>query len=68
MHLQVLATLFVASCSAYGGAISSQYQALDHAGGYSYGYADPNSQKSETKDAHGVTHGGYSYVDAHGKL
>lgn len=49
-------------------AVSSQYQAHDGVGGYSYGYADENSQKHETKDAHGVTHGGYSYVDGDGHL
>lgn len=36
---QVIATLFVASCSAsYYGAISTQFQAQDGHGGYSYGY------------------------------
>ncbi|XP_019559880.2 pupal cuticle protein Edg-84A [Aedes albopictus] len=48
--------------------VSSQYQAHDGIGGYSYGYADPNSQKHETKDAHGITHGGYSYVDGDGHV
>ena len=64
---QVLATLFVASCSAYG-AISTQYQAHDGLGGYSYGYSDPLSTKSEHKTADGVLHGGYSYVDANGHI
>ncbi|XP_055526483.1 pupal cuticle protein [Wyeomyia smithii] len=58
-----------ACASAYiGHEVSSQYQAHDGIGGYSYGYADPNSQKHETKDAHGVTHGGYSYVDGDGHV
>lgn len=34
---QIVATLFVASCSAYG-AISTQFQSQDGHGGYSYGY------------------------------
>ncbi|XP_055645270.1 uncharacterized protein LOC129781722 [Toxorhynchites rutilus septentrionalis] len=46
--------------------VSSQFHAHDGAGGYSYGYSDPNSQKMEAKDAHGVTHGEYSYIDANG--
>lgn len=46
--------------------MSSQYHAQDHHGGYSYGYADPNSQKHEERSANGVTTGAYSYVDAHG--
>uniref|UniRef100_A0AAG5DWI8 Uncharacterized protein n=1 Tax=Anopheles atroparvus TaxID=41427 RepID=A0AAG5DWI8_ANOAO len=64
------AVLLLASASAYGYgvALSSQYQAHDGIGGYSYGYAEPNSQKHESKDAHGVTHGGYSYVDANGHV
>jgi hypothetical protein len=67
MRAFVLATLFVASCSAtYLGAVSSQYQAHDGHGGFSYGYSDPLSQKHEARDAHGITHGKYSYVDAHG--
>uniref|UniRef100_A0A182Q2D2 Uncharacterized protein n=1 Tax=Anopheles farauti TaxID=69004 RepID=A0A182Q2D2_9DIPT len=57
-----------ASASYLGVALSSQYQAHDGIGGYSYGYAEPNSQKHETKDAHGITHGGYSYVDANGHV
>ncbi|XP_053664786.1 pupal cuticle protein [Anopheles marshallii] len=57
-----------ASASYLGVALSSQYQAHDGIGGYAYGYAEPNSQKHETKDAHGITHGGYSYVDANGHV
>ncbi|XP_052863997.1 pupal cuticle protein [Anopheles cruzii] len=66
----VLLLLGAVSVSASYGAValSSQYQAHDGHGGYSYGYAEPNSQKHEQKDAHGVTHGGYSYVDAHGHV
>ncbi|XP_058175854.1 histidine-rich protein PFHRP-II [Anopheles ziemanni] len=66
------AVLLLATASASGSylgvALSSQYQAHDGIGGYSYGYAEPNSQKHESKDAHGVTHGGYSYVDANGHV
>uniref|UniRef100_A0A182N0A4 Uncharacterized protein n=1 Tax=Anopheles dirus TaxID=7168 RepID=A0A182N0A4_9DIPT len=64
----VLLLVASASASYHGVALSSQYQAHDGIGGYAYGYAEPNSQKHETKDAHGVTHGGYSYVDAHGHV
>jgi hypothetical protein len=45
---------------------SSQYQAQDTLGQYSYGYADSNSQKQEVRTADGATHGAYSYVDGHG--
>lgn len=67
MKAFVIATLFVASCSAYG-AISTQYQAHDGLGGYSYGYSDPLSTKHEAKSHDGSLHGGYSYVDAHGHV
>ncbi|XP_053695966.1 cuticle protein 18.7 [Sabethes cyaneus] len=60
--------LLASACSGAYHALSSQYQAHDGLGGYSYGYADPNSQKHETKDAHGITHGGYSYVDGDGHV
>ncbi|XP_055615370.1 uncharacterized protein LOC129761662 [Toxorhynchites rutilus septentrionalis] len=62
--------LLASACSGsyLGYDVSSQYQAQDGVGGYSYGYADPNSQKHESKDAHGVTHGEYSYIDAHGHV
>ncbi|XP_033611111.1 resuscitation-promoting factor RpfA isoform X2 [Cryptotermes secundus] len=45
---------------------SSQYQAQDTLGQYSYGYADSNSQKQEARAADGTTRGAYSYVDGHG--
>lgn len=68
LSLQIVTLLLAASCSAslYGHAVSSQYHTQDHHGGYSYGYADPNSQKHESRSHDGVTHGGYSYVDGHG--
>ncbi|GFG34505.1 hypothetical protein Cfor_06437 [Coptotermes formosanus] len=47
---------------------SSQYQAQDTLGQYSYGYADSNSQKHEVRTADGATHGAYSYVDGHGLI
>jgi hypothetical protein len=69
MKAFVIATLFVASCSAsLYGAISTQYQAQDGIGGYSYGYSDPLSTKHESKSHDGTLHGGYSYVDAHGHV
>ena len=48
-------------------AVSSQYHAQNELGGYTYGYADGLSAKSESKNALGATVGSYSYVDAHGK-
>ena len=47
---------------------SSQYQAQDTLGQYSYGYADNNSQKQEVRTADGITRGAYSYVDGHGLI
>lgn len=61
--------MFAASCLAspyHGAAVSTQYHTQDSLGQYSYGYADPNSQKHETRSANGVTQGAYSYVDGHG--
>ncbi|CAG7697511.1 unnamed protein product [Allacma fusca] len=49
-----------------GGPVSSQYQAQDELGQYSYGYAGGPSAKSEVRTADGVTRGGYSYIDANG--
>nr|CAD7446663.1 unnamed protein product [Timema bartmani] len=45
---------------------SSQYQAQDELGQYSYGYADGNSVKHESRAVDGTTHGAYSYVDGNG--
>lgn len=66
----VLTLLLVATCSAsLHGAISTQYQHIDpHSKTYSYGYADPNSQKHESRSHDGVTRGTYSYVDANGHI
>jgi hypothetical protein len=47
---------------------SSQYQAQDTLGQYSYGYADSNSQKQEARAADGTTLGAYSYVDGNGLI
>ncbi|KAJ8868698.1 hypothetical protein PR048_030237 [Dryococelus australis] len=47
-------------------AASNQYQAQDALGQYSYGYADGNSVKHESRAYDGSTHGAYSYVDGHG--
>lgn len=45
---------------------SSQHHAQDELGQYTYGYADGNSAKTETRAADGSTVGGYSYVDGNG--
>ncbi|KAG8235993.1 hypothetical protein J437_LFUL016526 [Ladona fulva] len=60
---------YAAAPIAYAGhAISSQYHAQDELGQYSYGYAGGPSAKSEVKTFDGVTRGGYSYIDANGKV
>ncbi|XP_068156299.1 LOW QUALITY PROTEIN: uncharacterized protein Cpr92F [Drosophila tropicalis] len=67
----LLAAAFLVSAvsGSWHGAVSTQYQHLDpHSHTYSYGYADPNSQKHETRSHDGTTHGSYSYVDGHGHL
>nr|CAD7455344.1 unnamed protein product [Timema tahoe] len=43
-----------------------EYQAQDELGQYSYGYADGNSVKHESRAVDGTTHGAYSYVDGNG--
>ncbi|KAG8235992.1 hypothetical protein J437_LFUL016525 [Ladona fulva] len=48
--------------------ISNQYHSQDALGQYSYGYSGGPSAKSEVKTFDGVTRGGYSYVDAEGKI
>lgn len=73
-HTQATAITVLAAaaviCSAhpYAPAVSSQYISQDNHGSYSYGYADPNSQKHESRSHDGVTHGGYSYVDGAGHV
>ncbi|SPP83109.1 histidine-rich protein PFHRP-II [Drosophila guanche] len=66
----IAAALLVSTVSAsLHGAVSTQYQHLDpHSHTYSYGYADPNSQKHETRAHDGTTRGSYSYVDGHGHV
>lgn len=65
----ILAAFLFSTCSAslYGG-LSTQYHNQDNLGQYSYGYADPNSQKHEVRLHDGVTRGSYSYVDANGHV
>lgn len=48
--------------------VSSQYHSQDEFGQYSYGYANGHSSKAELKTFDGITKGGYSYIDAEGKL
>ncbi len=47
---------------------SSQFHAQDEADGYSFGYENPLSTRSETRTPDGVTRGSYSYVDANGVI
>ena len=46
----------------------SQYHAQDELGQYQFGYADPNSARTESKTADGVVTGTYNYVDDAGKI
>merc|ERR1719204_867831 len=46
----------------------SQYHAQDEFGNLNYGYANLNSVKHEVGNTYGGVSGGYSYVDADGKL
>ncbi|RZC31820.1 Chitin bind 4 domain containing protein [Asbolus verrucosus] len=62
----ILAPLAYAPIIPYS--LSSQYHAQDALGQYSYGYANDLSAKTEVKSIDGVTRGGYTYVDAEGKL
>ncbi|EDW28153.1 GL27345 [Drosophila persimilis] len=66
----IAAALLVSTVSAsWHGAVSTQYQHLDpHSHTYSYGYADPNSHKHETRGHYGTTRSSYSYVDGHGHV
>jgi len=45
------------------GVVASQYHAQDEFGNVNYGYSNPNSAKSEQRDAYGNVMGHYSYVD-----
>jgi len=46
----------------------SQFHAQDEFGNLNYGYANPLSVKQEAGNTYGGVTGGYSYVDAEGKL
>merc|ERR1711970_1439633 len=46
----------------------SQFHAQDEFGNLNYGYANLNSAKQEIGNTYGGVNGGYSYVDANGKL
>merc|ERR1712244_147830 len=46
----------------------SQFHAQDEFGNLNYGYANLNSAKQEVGNTYGGVTGGYSYVDANGKL
>ena len=49
-----------------GGVVASQYHAQDEFGNVVYGYSNPNSAKTEQRDAYGNVVGSYSYVDGTG--
>merc|ERR1739845_168466 len=49
-------------------AVGSQFHAQDEFGNLNYGYANLNSAKQEVGNVYGGVTGGYSYVDAAGKL
>ena len=51
---------------AVDGVIASQYHAQDEFGNVNYGYSNPNSQKTEQRDAYGNVMGSYSYNDGTG--
>merc|ERR1719315_389023 len=46
----------------------SQFHAQDEFGNLNYGYSNLNSAKQEIGNTYGGVNGGYSYVDANGKL
>jgi hypothetical protein len=45
---------------------ATQYHAQDELGNVEYGYSNPSSRKTESRDAHGNVRGAYSYFDAAG--
>jgi hypothetical protein len=47
---------------------SSQYHAQDEFGQFSFGTQDALSARQESRNAYGVTTGGYQYVDANGQI
>lgn len=48
--------------------VESERGTFGNLGKYSYGYVGPHSAHSESRSEDGVTRGGYSYIDANGKL
>ena len=45
------------------GVVASQYHAQDEFGNVVYGYSNPNSARSEQRNANGNVIGAYSYLD-----
>merc|ERR1712198_499855 len=45
---------------------SHQFHAQDEFGQFSFGHAGGPSARTESRNAYGVTHGSYQYVDAYG--
>ncbi|XP_046383578.1 uncharacterized protein LOC124154104 [Ischnura elegans] len=68
IHAPITHSALAASAPVAALPISSQFHAQDELGQYSYGYAGGPSAKTEVKTFDGITRGGYSYVDAEGKL
>ncbi|XP_057651811.1 uncharacterized protein LOC130891220 isoform X1 [Diorhabda carinulata] len=48
--------------------VASESKDFRNFGKYSYGYVGPHSAHSESRSEDGVTRGGYSYIDANGRL
>ena len=48
--------------------IQTQYHAQDEYGQYKFGFADPNSARTEIKTADGTVRGHYNYVDDQGNI
>merc|ERR1711951_208424 len=47
---------------------SHQFHAQDEFGQFSFGHAGGPSARTESRNAYGVTHGSYQYIDANGLL
>ena len=67
IHIQITTLIFQAPVPApTPGVVASQYHAQDEFGNVIYGYSNPNSAKTEQRDAYGNVRGAYSYDDGTG--